>query len=190
MLIFGHAGITLGAATLLAGTVKSNPSSQIGKASWFTSLGSYIDIRLLLLGSLIPDIIDKLVGQLFFRDTFSQGRIFSHTLLFLIIITAVGFYLYKSRRKVWLLTLAFGTFMHLVLDEIWLAPRTLFWPLLGFAFERIELTDWALNIFRVLLSNPAVYIPEAVGLMMLLWFGLVLAGRKKIGVFVKYGKVG
>jgi len=188
MLLLGHAGITLGAATLLAGALKSSHSTQIRKVSWFASLSSYIDIRLLLIGSLLPDIIDKPVGQLFFRETFSQGRIFSHTLLFLVVITAVGFYLYKRHRRVWLLTLSAGTFMHLVLDEIWLVPGTLFWPLLGFTFGRIELTGWASNIFQALLSDPAVYIPEAIGLVILLWFGLVLVRQKKVGAFIKYGK--
>ena len=78
--------------------------------------------------------------------------------------------------------------MHLVLDEIWLVPGTLFWPLLGFTFGRIELTGWASNIFQALLSDPAVYIPEAIGLAILLWFGLVLVCRKKVGAFIKHGK--
>ena len=99
MLLLGHAGITLGAATLVAGVMKSRHSSQIMKVSWFALLSSYVDIRLLLLGSLLPDIIDKSVGQVFFRETFASGRIFSHTLLFLIIITGVGFYLYKWKQK-------------------------------------------------------------------------------------------
>ena len=148
-----------------------------------------MDIRILLIGSLLPDIIDKPIGQFFFRETFSHGRIFAHTLLFLIIMTAVGFYLYKWRRKVWLLTLASGTFMHLILDEMWHAPRTLFWPFLGFTFDRIELTYWASNIFQALMSNPGVYVPEAVGLLILLWFGLALLVRKKVGAFLRYGQV-
>ena len=188
MLVLGHAGITLGAAALLAGAVKSRHSSQTSEVSWFTHLSSYVDIRLLLIGSLIPDIIDKPVGQYFFRETFSHGRIFSHTLLFLILITATGFYLYKSRRKVWLLTLAAGTIMHLILDEMWQAPRTLFWPFLGTAFDRIDLTDWASNILQALFSNPEVYVPEAIGMVVLLWFGLSVVGRKRVGIFIKYGR--
>ena len=189
MLLLGHAGITLGAATLLAGVVKSHHSNQIRKLSWFTSLSGYIDIRLLLIGSLLPDIIDKPVGLFFFREVFQNGRIFCHTLLFLIIITAAGFYLYRSRRKVWLLTHASGTFMHLILDEMWCAPRTLFWPFLGFTFDRVELTHWVSNALRALMSDPEVYVPEVAGMAVLLWFGLVLAVSKKVGVFIKYGKV-
>jgi inner membrane protein len=189
MLLLGHTGITLGAATLLAGAVKSHHSTQIRQVSWFTSLASYLDIRLLLIGSLLPDIIDKPVGQFFFRETFSNGRIFSHTLLFLIVITAIGFYLYKSRQKVWLLTLASGTFLHLILDQMWRAPTTLFWPVLGFTFPRGELTYWMSNIFQALVSNPEVYVPEAAGMAVLLWFGLALLIRRKVGVFLKYGRV-
>lgn len=185
MLLFGHAGITLGAGTLLAGAV----NSRHGKTSWFVSLSRYTDIRLLLVGSLLPDIIDKTVGQYLFRDTFSNGRIFSHTLLFLILVSAVGFYLYKCHRQVWMLTLAAGTFMHLVLDEIWNAPVTLFWPLLGFTFEKVEITNYLSYIFHELFSNLGVYIPEMVGLAILLWFGLALLRRKKVSVFIRYGKI-
>jgi membrane-bound metal-dependent hydrolase YbcI (DUF457 family) len=185
MLLFGHAGITLGAATLINGAVNIRHT----KMSWLTSLSRYVDIRLLLVGSLLPDIIDKPVGQYFFRGTFNNGRIFSHTLLFLILISVIGFYLYKRHRQVWMLTLAAGTFMHLLLDEIWLTPGTLFWPLLGLTFSKIELTGWLSDIFRELFSMPRVYIPEAIGLVILLWFGLILVRRKKVSVFIKYGKV-
>jgi inner membrane protein len=189
MLILGHAGITLGAGALLAGAVRSRRSKPTWNLSWFTALSSYLDIRLLLIGSLLPDIIDKPVGQYFFRETFSNGRIFSHTLLFLILMTAVGFYLYKRRHQVWLLTLAAGTFVHLILDKMWLAPRTLFWPLLGTAFDRIYLADWVSNILRALMTNPEVFVPEAVGLVILLWFGLSLVFRKKVGAFIKCGEI-
>src|SRR4030043_727323 len=102
MLLFAHPGITLGAATLIADAVNRKPS-------WFASLSRYLDIRWLMVGSLLPDIIDKPVGQYFFRDTFNNGRIFSHTLLFFIVLTAIGFFLYKRHCHIWMLSLAAGT---------------------------------------------------------------------------------
>ena len=189
MLILGHAGITLGAATLLAGAINSRRSPQSTKVSWFTSLSSYIDIRVLLIGSMLPDIIDKPVGCYFFRETFSNGRIFGHTLLFLVVIAAAGYILYGLRRRVWLLTLAAGTFVHLILDEMWQSPLTLFWPFLGFTFEREEFTDWLLDMLQSLLYFPAVYLPELVGLAVLLWFGLILIARRQVGGFLRYGKI-
>jgi len=192
MLILGHAGITLGAAIILAGTVKNSPvpaASRRDWTSWLIALGNHIDIRLLLIGSLLPDIIDKPVGQLFFRETFSQGRIFSHTLLFLVLISLAGGYLYQRYSKNWLLVLSFGTFMHLLLDQMWRVPQTLFWPLLGIAFARIELADWLPGIFSALLTNPAVYVPELVGAAVLLYLGLMLVRRKKTGSFIKSGRL-
>lgn len=213
MLIFGHAGITLGAAVLLNGAfsrshslptretkVKEHlqTSSKLvparncasgSRTSWLTSLANHIDIRLLLLGSLLPDIIDKPIGQFFFRETFSNGRIFCHTLLFLILITLAGYYLYQSRGKLWLLVLSFGTFTHLIQDQMWLEPRTLLWPLFGFAFEKIDLTYWAQNILYTLRTDPGVYVPELVGAAILTWFVLALARRREVRTVIRNGQV-
>ena len=154
MLIFGHTVITLAAAVLLNGALakrytlptrrdelSGNPPpspenfSRQGRSSsvvsWLTSFAYRVDIRLLLIGSLLPDIVDKPLGLFLLRDTFASGRIFCHTLLFLIVITLVGLYLYRSRKKTWLLVLSFGTFTHLILDAMWRTPRTFHWPLYG-----------------------------------------------------------
>jgi inner membrane protein len=185
MLLFAHPGITLGAATLIADAVNRNNKKPL----WFSSLSRYLDIRWLLVGSLLPDIIDKPVGQYLFRDTFNNGRIFSHTLLFLIVVSSVGFYLFKKHHQVWMLALAAGTFTHLVLDEMWKIPATLFWPVMGFSFPTEELEGWARSIWEALFSDPRVYIPEAVGLVVLLILGLSIIRRKKVGAFIKRGEV-
>jgi inner membrane protein len=187
MLLLAHPGITLGVATIIAGVANHKQASHSTKISWFASLSRYVDIRILLVGSLLPDIIDKPIGQYFFRETFSNGRIFSHTLLFLIILAGIGFYLYKRHHQVWMLTLAAGTFFHLVLDGMWVDPATLFWPLLGLTFEKEDLLDLS-NILQKLVSDPGTYIPELTGLVILLWFGVGLFARKKVWAFIKYGK--
>jgi inner membrane protein len=190
MLVLGHAGITLGAAAVLAGAVKNHHSPKVGRVGWFTALSSYVDIRVLLLGSLLPDIIDKPVGQFFFRETFNNGRIFSHTLTFVIVLAVAGFYLFRRYRQVWLLTIAFGAFMHLALDQMWYEPGTLFWPFLGISFSAIELTGWLSSIFDNLVSNPVIYASELVGLAVLLCLALIVVSRKRIGLFIRSGKIG
>lgn len=216
MLILGHAGLTLGAAVLLNNAFAKSRLPRTGeitaeeglqssaevlpvqncsadsKTSWLTSLSNRIDIRILLIGSLLPDIIDKPVGHIFFRDTFSNGRIFCHTLLFLIIITLAGFYLYRSRHKTWLLVLSFGTFTHLIFDQMWRTPRILLWPLYGFAFEKFEKIDlihWTGNIFYALYTDPVVYVPELIGGVILVWFVSVLVRRRKLYSFIRNGRV-
>lgn len=188
MLLLAHTGITLGAATLLAGATELKKKNGDGILTWFTSLAEYVDIRILLVGSLLPDIIDKPVGVFFFRGTFSSGRIFAHTLLFLVILTAAGYYLYRRRRRTWLLVLAFGTFVHIILDQIWATPRTMLWPLLGFTFDRLEVSEWLTYWFWDLFIYPDLFIPEILGLAILLWFGITLIRRKQVGVFLRYGK--
>jgi membrane-bound metal-dependent hydrolase YbcI (DUF457 family) len=188
MLLLAHTGITLGAATLLAGAAEFKKKSGNGILTWFASLSEYVDIRILIIGSLLPDLIDKPVGVFLFRDTFSNGRIFSHTLLFLVILAGAGYYLYRYRRQTWLLVLAFGTFMHLLLDSIWTTPRTLFWPFLGFTFDRVDVEDWLSLWLWDLFVYPDLFIPETIGLAILLCFVLTLVYRKKIGVFLRHGK--
>ena len=189
MLLLGHAGITLGAAALAASAVSHRNTSELQKASFFAPLTRYVDIRLLIIGSLLPDIIDKPIGEFIFRGTFHNGRIFAHTLLFLILITVAGYYLYKRHKKLWLLTLAASAFMHVALDEMWQVPGTLFWPLLGFHFARYELANWLANILKALLSNPYVYISEAIGLAIVIWFGVWVISQKKVGAFLRHGKI-
>lgn len=190
MLLFGHIGITLASAalgfrlkdrlrqgttgdgveetSLVEDSYSSNKRLGIS-ASFFRSLAKRMDIRFLLIGSMLPDIIDKPVGLYLFRETFSSGRIFSHTLLFLVLVTVIGLTLRRNSGKTWVLALSIGTLLHLMLDQMWQAPKTLFWPIFGVAFERIETTYWLGNIFYALLKKPDVYVPEIIGFIVLVW---------------------
>ena len=219
MLVLAHTGITLGAAVILnqafskralnsqrpivqsqqklevnnprlvAKTTNSRLTTADSELTWFTSLGNRIDIRILFAGSLLPDIIDKPLGMFFLRDIFSNGRIFAHTLLFLAIITFVGVYLHRSRGQLWLLILSFGTFIHLILDQMWLTPQTLLLPVYGLTLPKCELTYWFQNILYALHTDPVVYVPELVGVVILIWFALVIVRRKKVYAFLKDGQV-
>lgn len=196
MLLLGHMGITLGTAALLDGAFSrsSSLSSQSTQRTEQTrqtkpSLLSKIDLRLLLIGALLPDIIDKPLGQVFLRDTLSNGRIFCHTLLFLILITLAGFYLYRRRKKTWLLIVSFGTLMHLILDQMWLEPRTLVWPLRGLSFEKTDLTHYVQDTIHGLHTSPAVYVPEIVGAGILICFVWMMVQRRTMFAFIRNGKV-
>ncbi len=149
-------------------------------------MGKLIDTRLLLIAALLPDIIDKPLGLLLLRETLNSGRIFGHTLLFLLLIAALGLYLHRQRNRTWLLVLSFGILMHLILDQIWLAPETLFWPFSGSGFEESDSTDWLSGILHTLVTNPRVYIAEVVGAAIIAWF--LLLHRKNIYALIRYGR--
>lgn len=97
MLIFGHIGITLGIAWLVESRLKIK-----------------MDYKLIIIGSLLPDIIDKPVGMIILP--LHNGRIFGHTLLFILILLLIGL---KYRKS---LFLSFASFLHLIEDEIWKDP--------------------------------------------------------------------
>lgn len=206
MLLLGHIGITLASAALGFGlkdklrhgtteddsptrgsySLNNQPDS---KTSLFRSLANRTDIRFLFVGSMLPDIIDKPIGVYFFRETFSNGRIFSHTLLFLISITIIGFLIKKYSGRTWGLALSFGTLLHLILDQMWYEPKTLLWPIFGIGFERIETTYWLRNTLHALLEEPSAYVPEIIGLVVLIWFVWELLHCRAILRFLRQGRV-
>ena len=212
-MIFGHIGITLGAAVLLNGALTKSRTFPTGMdelrsqpplppekpshqnrssdtSSWLNSLADHVDIRLLLIGSLLPDIIDKPVGRFFFAETFNNGRIFCHTLLFLTVLILGVLYLYWRHSKTWLLALSFGTFTHLILDLMWLEPQTLLWPIYGLQFEKKGcLESWLRGIIYAFLDNPIIGIPEMAGAVIVIWFVWLLVHRGKLYAFIRNGQV-
>ena len=215
MFVFGHAGLTLGSAILLTGFRTRNrkletcekagleipraspspPVSQEGVAATggrrLMYLAGLVDIRVLLIGSILPDIIDKPIGRLFFQDFFYNGRIYAHTLLFFVILTAGGWLLYWARHKTWLLALAYGTFTHLIFDAMWTTPRTLLWPLYGLSFGKYpsSIWSWIEDLFHELYYRPWVLIPELVGALIIAWLVWQLARRRKLLALLKHGRI-
>jgi inner membrane protein len=161
MLLFGHIGITLGAAYVLISianrvTVSSSPedsgpvdsptlatpsasSYKSTTARGFRLRGRVLDWRLLVLGALLPDIIDKPIGILFFG---SEGRLLGHTLIFAIMLGIIGLYL-TSRGRPWVLILAICCVGHLILDGMWIEPDILLWPAHGWYMASYDPLDWA-----------------------------------------------
>ena len=202
MYFFGHVGITLGAAVLGTGAIaavrpegsRANaPALSSTKrkgvlsrpASWVKTLDRFLDIRLLLIGSMLPDIFDKPIGYFAFHN----GRTLSHTLLFAVVTLALGIYLYRRHRQTWLLALNIGTLVHLILDGMWLNPHVLFWPLLGVEFPRFAESNWFNYWLTQLFSDPADFIPEVIGGIIVLAFAAFLIREKRMWAFVFRGKL-
>ena len=207
MLFFGHVGITLASTALgfglkdklVSGNAGDGETALIGSSDspgrhlggsifFFRSLANRIDIRFLFAGSMLPDIIDKPIGLYIFRETFSNGRIFSHTLLFLVLLTFAGLIIRRNTGKNWGLVLSAGTLFHFILDQMWQLPETLFWPAFGIAFERIETAYWVGNIFHALLKEPGVYVPEIIGFVAFAWFAWELMRHRALIRFIKQGR--
>jgi len=72
---------------------------------------------------------------------------------------------------------------------MWLIPGTLFWPFMGWSFNAVALSGWAEGIKEAVFSDPLTYITEAIGLAILIWFGLVVLLKKKAGAFIRTGRI-
>ncbi|MCL0061025.1 metal-dependent hydrolase [Dehalococcoidia bacterium] len=203
-MLFGHIGISLGLALGAEKALRrralflcrseqvrevANPSPPAPRPSRLATAAALIDYRLVLLGSTLPDIIDKPVGIYFLGDTFSNGRIFGHSLLFFLIILLAGLYSYLRSGRLGILVLSLCTGFHLVLDQMWIEPRTLFWPLYGLAFPRYDTTGWLTNLIETLKSEPAVFIPEIMGAVIMILFMVVLLRSRSLLSFLRNGMV-
>ncbi len=199
MFIFGHVGITLGVGLLVNRVIaaKTQPGLATAPAPGNItgrekkqdfSVSDGLDLRFLMVGSMLPDVIDKPIGIFIFGSTLSNGRIFSHTLLFLFLLTLAGICLLRYRKTGWLLAIVAGVFLHLVLDEMWWDPVTLLWPALGIEFATRNVRDWVSEMLLALTHNPKVYVSEIIGFAIIMCFLVVLIMRDRIMDFLLAGR--
>ena len=94
-----------------------------------------MDLRLLALGAILPDLIDSPIGLAFWPE-FWTVRLAAHSLLFatLLLVVVMAATRRGRPRKRWM-PLAVGVLLHLVLDGMWRLPSTLWWPFLGWTFD-------------------------------------------------------
>jgi membrane-bound metal-dependent hydrolase YbcI (DUF457 family) len=205
MLLFGHLGITLGAAMATQGIKQyfdvkskrritfSSPSENNDKLAIHRrifspvtiteTLAKNIDIRFLLIGAILPDIIDKPLGLFHI----GSGRSISHTLLFLLSFTIFGLILYFAKKWKRMLVLAGGICAHLMLDSMWLNPHTFFWPFYGGQFSVGNPSDWLSRWGSELTDDPIVLICEVIGFLVIAYFVYFLFKQRKLTIFLKDG---
>ncbi len=92
-------------------------------AVWLVFRDPAIDHRLVIIGAILPDLVDAPTG----------GVWLGHTLLFSVAVLTAVMLATRGRRRLrrQLLALPIGMFLHLVFDGVW-ADRNLFWwPFFG-----------------------------------------------------------
>ena len=116
-----------------------------------------LDYRLVALGALIPDLIDKPL-KLFVLPSLPDDHTYGHTLILSVAIIAVGFVLAR-RGDTRLLALGLGCLTHPLVDPVVIYPRTLFWPLFGAEFPvATGIPGWYLRLADVVLVGFAIAI--------------------------------
>jgi inner membrane protein len=159
-----------------------DPRNNVGR-------GSFIDHRMVILGAMLPDLLDKPLGWFAFPEFFGTGRLYGHTLLFFVVLLLAGILVLRNRGGWPLLALAFGVGVHLALDGAWLSPVTFFWPSEGWTFP-CDVDGVSLSKFiDELIHDPYVYIPELLGGMVLLMVSWYLLNRKRVSRFLCTGRI-
>jgi membrane-bound metal-dependent hydrolase YbcI (DUF457 family) len=145
---------------------------------WTVFKDTAIDYRLVMLGALLPDLIDVWFGGARVLHTLA----FSVALLVLVMVGTRGRRLQRRR----MLAIPIGTFCHLVLDAVWTRAHTFWWPFLGTAF------DGASGLPSLGRPTAVLVVLELAGAAALWWawsrFRLSEPGRR--ATFVRTGRLG
>ncbi|MDD4255502.1 MAG: metal-dependent hydrolase [Methanofollis sp.] len=109
------------------------------------------------LGALLPDLIDKPLGYIVLADSIGYGRIYTHTLIFLVLAIGVGLLVFWRFRSPIVLAGAVGVASHQALDTMWAYPANWLYPFLGPFTGGAESRDlWSLLMSE--LSEPSEWI--------------------------------
>ncbi len=173
MFVLAHAGFAFAPAAAVSSWWKDNRGFRDGVP----------DMRWLLAGTVLPDVVDKAVGEVLFRSYFRNGRIFFHTYLFTLIFFLAGILGWARKRDASLLLLSCGMASHLLLDRIWIEPTTALWPSLG-PFQRHPSDLTFLQQVMEYLRDPFFWVTEAAGT------GVLVASLRRLGVDSRAGLKG
>lgn len=156
----------------------------------YTFRDDRMDLRMLLLGALLPDVIDTPVGLLFYSRLHSVRLVTHGLLLAALVMVAVVMSTRRGRpRKMWM-PLAIGLLLHILLDAMWLDPETLWWPLLGWSFSPAGPATVGGYVGAVL-GDWKVWLGEVVGLGYLayLWSAARLSDAEQRARLWRTGRV-
>lgn len=150
MLPLGHMGITVAVVRVLESNFES----------------PWVDYRLLLVGSLLPDLIDKPIRYLLSVYPIFAGKNYGHSLLFLLILLIIALAEWYYRSNFMAVTLCIGSAIHDILDLV------------------SHHEDWA---DRALFSTTVLMAFEVIGGCILLYFFMDLISHNKVARFIKTG---
>lgn len=146
-----------------------------------------IDYRFILLGAVLPDVVDGSLGLFFFGGP--SGRWVAHSLTAVIVIAVIIILFTKGERRLSLFGIAVGWLLHLVGDAMWQAPFTFFWPAFGFRFNNSPAEPYSWDLFTHPFDHLWTWSGELVGLAILAWFWVAfrLGEENRLRLFLKDG---
>lgn len=144
---------------------------------WAVFQDPAIDFRLVIVGALLPDVVDGPLG----------GARALHSLVTCAVLLLGVMVATRGRRRLrrQLLAVPIGALLHLVLDGMWTDPRVFWWPVLGWSFRGRSLPS---------LDHPVALIiaEELAGAAALVWciVRFDLRGPERRATFLRTGRLG
>lgn len=174
MLIFGHVGITTG----LIKTYEKVTKGKNSKGNNFT------DYRIVMIGSLLPDIIDKPVVQIMYGLRNHSGHFVAHSYVFsgLMIIAGIIAILMNKNKGIFMLGIC--SLIHQFLDKLMLTLNISFLSSVNldylFTLDKLKFVQKAvitissrfpyLRDVIVYFEQPYVVLSEIIGLAIIIYF--------------------
>jgi hypothetical protein len=150
-----------------------------------------VDVRFLLLGAILPDLIDLPVGTVLLADRYSTGELWFHSLILPTIYMAVVLLATRRgrERRAWM-ALGVGWLFHLLLDGMWMSQEVFLWPFFGWDIPPGEAPFWPLAWERAM-NDPWRWVEDVVGLAYLvwLWVALGLSRRDRRSAVISTGRL-
>lgn len=141
-----------------------------------------IDYRYVLVGSILPDVVDGALGTFLFEGP--AGRWIAHSVLAAVVVTVLILVTLRGGRRQSFFGIGVGWLLHLVADGMWLAPQTFLWPAFGAAFADSPPEPYSWDLFLHPFGHLGTWGGELVGLAILAWFWIAFRlgeeGRAKV----------
>ena len=146
-----------------------------------------IDYRFILVGAVLPDLVDGLLGLFLFDGP--AGRWVAHSIAAVIVVSVGVIVIFSGERRLALFGLAVGWLLHLVADGMWQAPFTFLWPAFGFRFSSSPAEPYSWDLVTDPLAHLGTWAGELAGLAVLAWFWVAfrLGDRDRRRQFLKDG---
>jgi hypothetical protein len=133
-----------------------------------------VDVRFLLFGAVLPDLIDLPLGTMLFGRQYASGELWAHSLLAAsLYMTIVLLATRRGRRRRAFMAVGVAWLLHLLLDGMWANPEVFLWPAFGWEIPTGQVPFWPFAWERAT-QDPWRWILEAFGLGYLIWLWIAV----------------